>query len=131
MGRGHGESWSRRIDGFAIANSKGYLIEAKGLGESISNFKKVANDIERLGSTELQESLKVMFEMRGHQAPNTLKKIVLADCWNDQIANVWSQDIDSLLSEYSLGDTELQTKSIKIGNYGCYPYYLLVGQVSD
>jgi hypothetical protein len=122
-------AWDLRLDGFAFDNEVGYFIEAKGLGDSISNFKKASRDIDRLVSESLQESIEIMFNERGHIPPKNFKKLILADCWEVEVANTWENHPEQITNICETEEVTLLTKSFLIGGYGKYQYHLLVGQV--
>jgi hypothetical protein len=122
-------AWDWHLDGFAFDNEVGYFIEAKGLGESISNFKKASSDIDRLVSVSLKKSIGIMFNERGHIPPKHFKKLILADCWKVEVANTWKNHPEQITGRCKTEGVSLVTKSFPIGEYGKYQYFLLVGQV--
>ncbi|NMH65937.1 hypothetical protein [Shewanella salipaludis] len=131
MGKNSERGWPNRLDAFAFCGDTGYLIEAKGIGENPANIAKVVADLERLNSPQLQDSLDIMFKDRSHVQPNQIKKLVLADCWKKEIADSWQDPSGKLIEDAAKVEIALSTKSIHIGTFNKYHYYLLIAQVME
>lgn len=136
---GNGQ-WGSRLDAYLANDSEGLLVEAKGSQSKDELFQRIEHDLERIKSRELKDSFMTMAmtpkedrnyeipnrEYRNYTIPNKITGLIIADCWFSSHAEQWDMN-GSLATRFPL-ISEISTKSYKVGVYGGYSYFVLVGQ---
>lgn len=120
--------WDLRMDAFLANADSAYLVEAKGLGENANNLQWIESDLARIESCHLRESIHTMATAPGRRytIPARVFGIIIADCWHRDVANQWSDN--HLLQQRFPRISRLSTRSIKVGSFGKYEYFILAGQ---
>ncbi len=122
------KQWGSRLDAYLANDKNGYLVEAKGSQSKDELFQQIEEDLDRIKSPELKASFAKMatFGDRNYVIPEKITGLIIADCWYSSHADQWG--MNHLLNDRFPNISKLSTKSFKVGEFGDFPYYILVGQ---
>lgn len=122
-------AWKEHLDGFLIQGNNGYLLEAKGALSTNELFKAISDDIERIYSHGLWESLEIM--ARGQSLPSNIYGVIIADCWQSEGMDEKKSSHGRWLSTNIVDDfpqfAKLTRSAIPLSKYDGFQHYLLIG----
>jgi hypothetical protein len=130
------DKWSSRIDGYLATEEIAYLVEAKGDLRKDDFFNAINFDLERICSTNLEESFKNMAMNtsgtknngdRNYEIPADIRGLIIANTWDKRTKDEW---LEKTFFQTSQNEVQLKAHVFSAGKYGedkKHELFILIG----